>query len=528
MATSSSPMRDRSCGCTTICFPASHRPDIEGRVILGTPDLYAAFLLPSILQLFRSAFPTSPDRAALRALDAAGRTRPSRRGRSCAGDAHERLRRAADVVGQEQLVWLIAAPTPMFTGTIRCRSRLLPPGNVYRDYAIEGLERVGRTWHIACVSDSVARPAGRRVRQHGGDRAGRSAMVPGMREIGVSEYFPAAAEGRPAALPRRGRTSPPSMRCTTTCRIAEAGDFGADMPGAEADASRIDAPRLRNDGHARQRLARRLEGRGDADDHRPRQATDRRFAGRSAGRLSNPQGTLAAGRPARLIGHENGDQPRCWSTGSALDLDPRRIVPAAKAVTATVGVTKSIASENRSRSAPAHDRPAMQRLDILGAAIVRPCATTLAELRFGQRQRLGRAVRDGGGLLGVADGPAARFRAGRDRDPGWSGIMVAPQIRRAYRRPPGTPRAPRGRTAAYPQIGREADAQPGERSPAAGIETARWMWQADRIARIDSPRSPRASARRPRPFARSGRCAPAIPTTEERSRASAARGRRSA
>src|SRR6267378_3599393 len=32
-------------------------PDIEGHVVLGTPDLYAAFMLPSILRIFRKAFP---------------------------------------------------------------------------------------------------------------------------------------------------------------------------------------------------------------------------------------------------------------------------------------------------------------------------------------------------------------------------------------------------------------------------------------------------------------------------------------
>ena len=34
-------------------------PDLEGHVILGTPDLYAAYLLPSILALFRQSFPRS-------------------------------------------------------------------------------------------------------------------------------------------------------------------------------------------------------------------------------------------------------------------------------------------------------------------------------------------------------------------------------------------------------------------------------------------------------------------------------------
>ena len=32
-------------------------PDVEGTVVLGTPDLYAAFVLPAILSRFRKAFP---------------------------------------------------------------------------------------------------------------------------------------------------------------------------------------------------------------------------------------------------------------------------------------------------------------------------------------------------------------------------------------------------------------------------------------------------------------------------------------
>ena len=32
-------------------------PDIEGHVVLATPDLYAAYVLPSILNLFRKSFP---------------------------------------------------------------------------------------------------------------------------------------------------------------------------------------------------------------------------------------------------------------------------------------------------------------------------------------------------------------------------------------------------------------------------------------------------------------------------------------
>ena len=93
------------------------------------------------------------------------------------------------VVGQEQLIWMTgndseahnASPVPL---------ALLPPGNIYREHAIEGLEKMGRTWRIACVSESVA---GLQAAVFAGMAVtvlGRSALVPGMREVGVSEYFP--------------------------------------------------------------------------------------------------------------------------------------------------------------------------------------------------------------------------------------------------------------------------------------------------------------------------------------------------
>ena len=92
---------------------------------------------------------------------------------------------------------------------------LLPPGNIYREHAIEGLERMGRTWRIACVSESVA---GLQAAVFAGMAVtvlGRSALVPGMREIGVSEYFPPLPAGRPAALSGdRAATLRRSTRCT--------------------------------------------------------------------------------------------------------------------------------------------------------------------------------------------------------------------------------------------------------------------------------------------------------------------------
>jgi len=161
--------------------------EIKGNVILGTPDLYAAYLLPSILDVFRKTFPrvqvdlncslSTPLVAMVQKgiVDVALVTRMN----DFTG---------GQVVRQEQLVWITGAtsrahlesPVPL---------ALLPPGNLYRDHAIEYLERAGQNWRIACVSESVS---GLQAAVFGGMAVtvlGRSAMVNGMRELRADEGF---------------------------------------------------------------------------------------------------------------------------------------------------------------------------------------------------------------------------------------------------------------------------------------------------------------------------------------------------
>ncbi len=163
-------------------------PDIEGHVVLGTPDLYAAFVLPAILNRFRKAFPRV--QVELRCALSTPLVGMVRRGEvDLALVTRMEGFAGGKVVGQEQLIWMTgtdseahnASPVPL---------ALLPSGNIYREHAIEGLERMGRTWRIACVSESVA---GLQAAVFAGMAVtvlGRSALVPGMREVGVSEYFP--------------------------------------------------------------------------------------------------------------------------------------------------------------------------------------------------------------------------------------------------------------------------------------------------------------------------------------------------
>ena len=68
-------------------------PDIEGHVVLGTPDLYAAFMLPSILRIFRKAFPRVQLELNCSLSTPLVGLREARRGRYRAGDPHERFHR---------------------------------------------------------------------------------------------------------------------------------------------------------------------------------------------------------------------------------------------------------------------------------------------------------------------------------------------------------------------------------------------------------------------------------------------------
>jgi hypothetical protein len=94
------------------------------------------------------------------------------------------------VVRQEQLIWMAGeqstahneSPIPL---------ALLPPGNIYRDHAIEKLETARLRWRIACISDSVAGLQAAAFAGMAVTVLGRSALVRSMREIGVKEGLPA-------------------------------------------------------------------------------------------------------------------------------------------------------------------------------------------------------------------------------------------------------------------------------------------------------------------------------------------------
>ena len=128
-------------------------PDVEGTVVLGTPDLYAAFVLPAILSRFRKAFPKV--QVELRCELSTPLVGLVRRGEiDLALVTKMEDFSGGKVVGQEQLIWMVGAdsdahwvdPVPL---------AVLPAGNIYREHAIDKLERIGRNWKITCVSASA-------------------------------------------------------------------------------------------------------------------------------------------------------------------------------------------------------------------------------------------------------------------------------------------------------------------------------------------------------------------------------------
>ena len=132
--------------------------EIAGRVTLGCPDLYAAFLLPETLASFKQAYPgiEVTVRCALSAqlaeeisaglIDVALATRMP--------NVHPNVASMA-LVRTEPLVWLGARSGSAFREKT-VPLALLPEGNLYRDYALASLNDAGRAWRIACVSESIA------------------------------------------------------------------------------------------------------------------------------------------------------------------------------------------------------------------------------------------------------------------------------------------------------------------------------------------------------------------------------------
>jgi DNA-binding transcriptional LysR family regulator len=161
---------------------------VVGRVVLGTPDLYAACLLPSILSSFREIHPQvevdlrcAPSHTLVQELDS--------KAIDIALITGMPGFREGEFIRKEKLVWVTSPvhdahrenPVPL---------ALLPPGNIHRDAAIAALDRIGRPWRLACISESLGGLQAAVFSGFAVSVVAESALVSGMRVIGRHESFP--------------------------------------------------------------------------------------------------------------------------------------------------------------------------------------------------------------------------------------------------------------------------------------------------------------------------------------------------
>jgi DNA-binding transcriptional LysR family regulator len=166
--------------------------EIAGRVTLGCPDLYAAFLLPQTLARFRASYPgvEVTVRCALSAqlaeeisdgqIDIALATRMP--------NVHPNAG-SVTLPRSEPLVWLGAETGSAFQDRTLPLA-MLPEGNLYRDYALAALNEAGRPWRISCISESIAGMEAMALADAAVIVVAESVKVAGLRRLNAEDGMP--------------------------------------------------------------------------------------------------------------------------------------------------------------------------------------------------------------------------------------------------------------------------------------------------------------------------------------------------
>jgi DNA-binding transcriptional LysR family regulator len=162
--------------------------DISGRVVLGTPDLYASYLLPEVLENFSRSHPHVEIQ--LRCTRSIHLHAALERDEiDIALMTNQPEFRSGEVVRREPLVWVASVssepelrkPLPL---------AVLPQGSVYRHHALEALGAAGLQWSVRSVCDSIA---GLQAAVFAGLAVSvfpRCAIVPGIRSLDESDGLP--------------------------------------------------------------------------------------------------------------------------------------------------------------------------------------------------------------------------------------------------------------------------------------------------------------------------------------------------
>ncbi|WNK01622.1 LysR substrate-binding domain-containing protein [Thalassospiraceae bacterium LMO-JJ14] len=164
-------------------------PKLSGRVVIGVPDLYAAYVMPEILSRFFTAFPDVE--VELRTELSSPLIGSLEKGEiDLALVTGMRAFRDGQIVAQEPLVWATGLDRSMHdSNPVPLAS--LPTGNVFRDIALTGLDLVGRKWKIALVSPSISGLHAAILSGCAVSAIAKSSVIAGMRILGEADSYPA-------------------------------------------------------------------------------------------------------------------------------------------------------------------------------------------------------------------------------------------------------------------------------------------------------------------------------------------------
>lgn len=130
------------------------QPKMSGRVVLGTPDLYACFFLPDILADFGRAYPTV--QINLQCALTVPLLQEFEKGNIDIVLATQMPSNSPGHFVRSELLHFVTGENSDAHKQTPLPLAMLPPGNLYRDHALEALETHGRPWRIACESESIA------------------------------------------------------------------------------------------------------------------------------------------------------------------------------------------------------------------------------------------------------------------------------------------------------------------------------------------------------------------------------------
>lgn len=163
-------------------------PDIAGHVTLGTPDLYASYILPDVLGSFSRSHPNVEIQ--LRCTRSIHLHAALERGEiDIALMTNQPDFRRGELVRLEPLVWVAGE-----SGEPERRKPLplavLPQGSVYRHHALEALGAAGLQWSIRSVCDSIAGLQAAVLAGLAVSVFPRCAVTPGVRCLDESDGLP--------------------------------------------------------------------------------------------------------------------------------------------------------------------------------------------------------------------------------------------------------------------------------------------------------------------------------------------------